>query len=89
MRRVLNLHKGVMREGLPRGKEGEGGDENSVHGDWEVKGKWQGCIVGPDGGELEAVEAREEWEVVGQAVLFCGQGLDSKRRGKKSEKGQG
>lgn len=37
---------------------------------------------------MEAVEAREgkEWKVVGLAVSFCGQGLDSKRREKKKEK---
>lgn len=38
-------------------------DLDSVYGGWEVKGKWQGCILGPEGGEMGAVELREERRV--------------------------
>lgn len=88
VRTVLKPAQRSHEGSVAKRERGHSGDENSVHGDWEVKCKWHGCILGPDGGDMEAAEAGggTEWEVVGLAVLFCGQGLDSKRRENRREK---
>lgn len=51
---------GGCREVLMAKRErGQTGDPDSIHGEREVSGDWQGCILEPNGGEMEAVEVRE------------------------------
>lgn len=56
-----NLHTGGVNGMSPGGKEGQG-DLDYFKGECEVKHSWQGCSMGADGEEVEAVAAREEEE---------------------------
>ena len=53
-----NLHTGGVNGMWPAGKEGQG-DLDYFKGEREVKDSWQGCSMGADGEEMEAVAARE------------------------------
>lgn len=44
---------------MAKRERGQTGDPDSIHGEREVRGDWQGCILEPNGGEMEAVEVRE------------------------------
>ena len=87
-----NLHTGWVNGMWPRGKEGQG-DLEYFRGDREVKDSWQGCSMGADGEEMEAVVAREgrkrrrKWQL---GVKNCGQWLDQEGREEKEvETGKG
>ena len=56
--RHRNLHTGRVNGMWPAGKEGQG-DLDYFKGEREVKDSWQGCSMGADGEEMEAVAARE------------------------------
>lgn len=56
-----DLHTGGVNGMWPGGKEGQG----ALHyfkGECEVKDSWQGCSMGADGEEMEAVAAWKEEE---------------------------
>lgn len=83
-RRVLKSAYGCCEGSVVRTEREQRGDLDSVHGEWEVKGEWQGCILGPDGREMEAVEVRE-----GRRVESGGTGcvvLWARGREKRTEK---
>lgn len=53
-----DVHTGGVNGMWPGGKEGQG----ALHyfkGECEVKDSWQGCSMGADGEEMEAVATRE------------------------------
>lgn len=58
-RRVFKPAGGCCEVLRAKRKRGQTGDPDSIHGEWEVRGDWQGCILEPNGGEMEAVEVRE------------------------------
>ena len=53
-----NLHTGGVNGMWPGGKEGQG-DLDYFKGECEVNDSWQGCSMGADGEEMEAVAARK------------------------------
>lgn len=87
-----NLHTGGVNGMWPRGKEGQG-DLEYFRGESEVKDSWQGCSMGADGEEMEAVAAREGRKRRRKQQLRvknCGQWLDQEGREEKEvETGKG
>ena len=87
-----NLHTGGVNGMKPRGKEGQG-DLEYFRGESEVKDSWQGCSMGADGEEMEAVAAREGRKRRRKrqlGVKNCGQWLDQEGREEKEvETGKG
>lgn len=74
-RRVLKSAHGFCEESVAQREREQRVNLDSVYGEWEVKGKWKGCILGPNGGEMEAVEVREGRRVgsdgIGCVVLWA------------------
>lgn len=56
-RRVSQPAHGCGEATVAKRERGQRG--SSIHGEWEVRGDWQGCILEPDGGDTQAVEVRE------------------------------
>lgn len=56
-RRVSQPAHGCSEAIVAKRERGQRG--SSIHGEWEVSGDWQGCILEPDGGDTQAVEVRE------------------------------
>lgn len=75
---------------MAKRERGQTGDPDSIHGGWEVRGDWQGCILEPRrrngsrGGE--GGKKRRTWRH--WLLMFCGQGLGSERRKRKARRAE-